>query len=324
MRETVNGPETIFNLAKVSADEVDASQLPDVLLPGGITDARKTYLLHNVLEFCRPENRDGFKNAVGWIMLRTANNLCNYVPTCNYQKICRLCSAICKLPGQPTNWQIGLANLQIGQIARLHVTYTYIFKNLRSTTQDYTALRSTTQDYTALHSTTQYYTALHSTTQYYTVLHSTTQYYTALHSTTQYYTVLHTQHSTTQHNTVLHSTTQYYTTLRSTTQHYTALRSTTQHYTALHSTTQHYTVLHSTTQHYTALRSTTQHYTVLHSTTQYYAVLHSTTQHYTARRLLRSSRVRFEIFSLLDSSRIVRFWRGPWTPHHAGGPMLPV
>ena len=64
MKETVNGPETTFNLAKVSADEIDASPLLDVLLPGGFTDARKTYLLHDVLECCRPKHRHGFKNAV--------------------------------------------------------------------------------------------------------------------------------------------------------------------------------------------------------------------------------------------------------------------
>ena len=34
-------------------------------------------------------------------------------------EVCRSCSAICKLAGQSTNWQIGLTNLQIGQIGRL-------------------------------------------------------------------------------------------------------------------------------------------------------------------------------------------------------------
>ena len=41
--------------------------------------------------------------------------------------MCRLCSAVCKLAGQSTNWRIGLANLQIGQIGRLDGTYTSMY-----------------------------------------------------------------------------------------------------------------------------------------------------------------------------------------------------
>lgn len=65
VKETVDGPETTFKLATVSADSLVASDLPEVLPAGGITEDRKAYLVKHVLEFCRPENRDAFKEALG-------------------------------------------------------------------------------------------------------------------------------------------------------------------------------------------------------------------------------------------------------------------
>ena len=44
-----------------------------------------------------------------------------------FLEIGRLCSTICKLAGQSSNWQIGLANLQIGQIGRLDGIYLSLF-----------------------------------------------------------------------------------------------------------------------------------------------------------------------------------------------------
>ena len=55
-------PSVKVRILKDTSDEhtFSAEALPPVLPPGGMSAARREYL-ENVLEFCRPENRDAFK-----------------------------------------------------------------------------------------------------------------------------------------------------------------------------------------------------------------------------------------------------------------------
>ena len=57
-------PSVKVRILKDTSDEhtFSAEALPPVLLPGGMSAARREYLEKNVLEFCRPENRDAFKD----------------------------------------------------------------------------------------------------------------------------------------------------------------------------------------------------------------------------------------------------------------------
>ena len=57
-------PSVKVRILKDTSDEhtFSAEALPPVLPPGGMSAARHEYLEKNVLEFCRPENRDAFKD----------------------------------------------------------------------------------------------------------------------------------------------------------------------------------------------------------------------------------------------------------------------
>lgn len=65
VKESAEGEEVSLQLLKSEDTSVDASDLPDVIAAGGLSDDRQKYLLDNVLEFCRPENREAFKAALG-------------------------------------------------------------------------------------------------------------------------------------------------------------------------------------------------------------------------------------------------------------------
>lgn len=65
MRATFREDEPVVSLCLLkesSSSAVFSSEvLPDVIPHGGLSQDRRDYLQKHVLEFCRPENRDAFK-----------------------------------------------------------------------------------------------------------------------------------------------------------------------------------------------------------------------------------------------------------------------
>lgn len=64
MKESIDSEEVSLKLFKGDEETVDHHEMPNELPAGGLSEDRRKYLIDNVMEFCRPENRDAFRAAL--------------------------------------------------------------------------------------------------------------------------------------------------------------------------------------------------------------------------------------------------------------------
>ena len=65
MAKHLDRDPVILNLCKTHPPpQYDATVLPEILPPAGLSDDRRGYLVKNVLDFCHPENKDAFQSCM--------------------------------------------------------------------------------------------------------------------------------------------------------------------------------------------------------------------------------------------------------------------